>query len=243
MHLGGLREVHGVVPAGHRHRVGVLLAARLRSDELALDPHLLPVLGVADAHVPEFLDQLLLADLYLLVGVTEDAVVALPLLLLHRQQRVGVPLQRNELVLVELLLLDVVEDDDMLVFEVFGHHLAEVGVGDFLDVGGAAGEVVEDVADLQVVQAQVLLVQLGVGLLEQVDPNFVGAAGGELGLGERLAGDEVVDGDALPLAVLAQPQPVYAVGVDLVLVEEEPLQQRLVGQRQAHHHRIKGVVG
>lgn len=110
----------------------------------------------------------------------------------------------------------------MLVFEVIRHHLAEVGVRYLLDVGGTAREVVEHVADLQVVQTEVLFVQLGVGFLEEVDPDLVGAAGGELGLGEGLARNEVIDGHALPFAILAEPEPVDAVGVDLVLVEEEP---------------------
>lgn len=46
----------------------------------------------------------------------------------------------------------------MLVFEVLSHHFAEIRVGDFLDVGRTACEVIEDIAHLQVMQTEVLFV-------------------------------------------------------------------------------------
>jgi hypothetical protein len=64
----------------------------------------------------------------------------------------------------------------VFVFEVFEDGLLyflQVLVLDAGDDRRAAGEVVEDVAYLQVVQVQVAFVQLPVGLLQQVQPDLV----------------------------------------------------------------------
>lgn len=84
-------------------------------------------------------------------------------------------LQRNELIFIELLLFNVVETDYVLLLVVLDDQLLEILLFGLerLDVSRTACEVVEDVTHLQVVQGQVALVDLGIGLLQQVDPDLV----------------------------------------------------------------------
>ena len=51
---------------------------------------------------------------------------------------------------------------------------------------------------------------LGVGFFQEHNPNFVIGAVGEEGVTERLAGEEVIDGDLDPLAAFANSQSVDA---------------------------------
>lgn len=78
----------------------------------------------------------------------EQFVVGLAFVLLNGQQGIGIILQGDELILIELLLLHIVESYNMLAFQVLRHMTGEIGVGKLLDAGGTAGEVVEDIAHL-----------------------------------------------------------------------------------------------
>ena len=142
-----------------------LLLYSLSCHEFALDPGLLPVLRVANADIFELLYQLLLAYLLLLVIVTQHLQVQLPFILLEGKQRVGIVLLRNELVLIKLLFLDVVECDDVLAFHILCQKLFEFYFLDVVDVGWASRQIVENIADLQIMKIQIPFVQFGIGFL------------------------------------------------------------------------------
>jgi hypothetical protein len=46
----------------------------------------------------------------------------------------------------------------------------------------------------------------------------------------------------LPLSILAQPQTINAIRIDLILIEKQSLKQSLISQSQANHHRIERVI-
>ena len=77
---------------------------------------------------------------------------------------------------------------------------------------------------------------LGIGFVEQVNPDLVQSARGELWLSERLAWDQVVNSNRLPFTVLAQPQSVYTQWVYLCVVEEQSFDKRVMLESQAHQH-------
>ncbi len=82
----------------------------------------------------------------------------LPVFFFVAQHWIGIVLLSHELILIKLFLFNIVEHHDMFVLEVLEDDLGDVGIGDVFDVGRTSREVVENVADLEVVEVQVSLV-------------------------------------------------------------------------------------
>lgn len=70
----------------------------------------------------------------------------------------------------------------MLILEIVDDNLFDILPVDVLDIGRASGEVIEYVANFQVVQVKVSLVKFSIGFLKQIYPDFIGSTRGELWL-------------------------------------------------------------
>lgn len=73
MDLRGLRQIHRVVPSRHGYGVFIQfgLLSSIRSYEFAFDSHLFPILGIADTNILKFLDEIFLADFFLLMVMAQ----------------------------------------------------------------------------------------------------------------------------------------------------------------------------
>ena len=107
-------------------------------------------MGVANAHIFEFFQEIFLAYFLFFVIMTQHFVVYLSLFFLVAYQRIGVILQRNEFVLVELFLLNIVESNNMFQFEILQNNWFDIGFLKVLNVSGATCKIVENIADLQI---------------------------------------------------------------------------------------------
>lgn len=121
VHLRLLMDLQGVVPSRHGNWVRLFRSSDIDINELALDPDLFPVLNFAYAGVLEFLGQVILRDLLLVVIVRYELYVMLFILDLETHHRVRVVFQGRELILIELALLDVVENNHIVRLEVTDH--------------------------------------------------------------------------------------------------------------------------
>jgi hypothetical protein len=134
------------------------LRSFISSDEFSLDSHLFPVLGTADADILEFFDQLIFPNFFFFMVMTQYFEEELPVFFFVAQHWISIVLLSHELILIKLFLFDIVEHHDMFVLEMLEDDLGDVGIGDVFDVGRTSREVVENVADLEVVEVQVSLV-------------------------------------------------------------------------------------
>jgi hypothetical protein len=134
------------------------LRSFISSDEFSLDSHLFPVLGTADTDILEFFDQLIFPNFFFFMVMTQYFEEELPVFFFVAQHWISIVLLSHELILIKLFLFDIVEHHDMFVLEMLEDDLGDVGIGDVFDVGRTSREVVENVADLEVVEVQVSLV-------------------------------------------------------------------------------------
>lgn len=79
--------------------------------------------------------------------VAQQFIIGTPFILLNAQEGVGIVLQRNEFILIELLLFHIIKSHNMLVAKVLGQRLPKI-CSNLFYVGGATSKITEHVAHL-----------------------------------------------------------------------------------------------
>jgi len=107
-------------------------------------------MGITDTGVLEFLDDVVLTNFLFLLLMSQHLEVHLAIVLLIGQERVGIIFQGSKLILIELFFFNVVKCHNMLLLQIGYDKFLEIGFLEVDDVGRTASEIIEDIADLQV---------------------------------------------------------------------------------------------